>query len=405
MAMTRVEQLVRQLASPSSGLSSSPHERLQLGKLCEVLKAYMVRSAQANVQQGGQVPMLFTYSSDGTPVMTKTRISVQSGVSGKSAKVRRVGGQSEEFLLQLAFIRFRDDLGRVHTLPILRDPLPLTEGKSSWAVFGCLQDFFPSLRDLGHQGVLIEHFSFDRALFTPLRRMVLQQQAISRSLRASSQDSTLKTLERLLHWTVFTGCACHDVHNSLKWSMWSFFHSDQVLKDMFVVIASLRNSYSMLYDHLGIWLGHIVKAVERPVPAQVLQEVYTALGVEPAEAESLAELGLIFVEGHLQVSASAAEESNLVERITGLVLHVWRFVQFTDSRWVTVGRSCRTLTASLLLGLGNLVEAIQRSPKYSNFHIGGFSKLSDQVRLFGLVASLASHPADSVLESCLPTIG
>ena len=156
---------------------------------------------------------------------------------GKAAKARRVGGQSQELLLQQGFLRFVDSLGREQTRAILRDPLPLSHGKGSWPIFACFKQFFPSPRDLGHRGVLVEHFAFDRALFSSLRRLILQDRSMRQASRAATLPSAEAVLGPLLQWQVFTGCSCHDVHNALKWVLAPFFKQEQVLKDTWAVIA------------------------------------------------------------------------------------------------------------------------------------------------------------------------
>ena len=75
----------------------------------------------------------------------------------------------------------------------------------------------------------------------------------------------------------------------------------------------------------------------------------------------------IWWDGHrLLVSAKYEDEPTLHEKVTGLLLTVFRFKKFTDSRWCTLGDSSRTLVASLSLGLDALIELIRKDPRTSN---------------------------------------
>ena len=57
---------------------------------------------------------------------------------------------------------------------MLRDPLPLTEGKSANALFAAALDFHKTARQLGHVGISISHYSFDRLAFKALSKRFKQ---------------------------------------------------------------------------------------------------------------------------------------------------------------------------------------------------------------------------------------
>lgn len=54
------------------------------------------------------------------------------------------------------------------------------------------------------------------------------------------------------------------------------------------------------------------------------------------------------------------EGFDLIESIATTLLAVWRFRKFTESRWLTVGTSCRTLVAAVILGFDDLFREIQQ---------------------------------------------
>ena len=89
-------------------------------------------------------------------------------------KVVREAGRSSEFLMQVGILRYTEADGHCQTCIVLRDPLPMTEGKSGWALFAAARAFLPTLRELGHRGLCVEHIVHDRAVLPVLDRRMRQ---------------------------------------------------------------------------------------------------------------------------------------------------------------------------------------------------------------------------------------
>ena len=75
---------------------------------------------------------------------------------------------------------------------------------------------------------------------------------------------------------------------------------------------------------------------------------------------------------------------------------VFRFKKYSTSRWLTVGCCCRTLIASLALGLHRLHELCIIDPKVGNYYLNGFSTLTPSMRRFCVVAALASRSTEAL---------
>eukprot|EP00974_Lingulodinium_polyedra_P022330 2155345-Lingulodinium_polyedra.AAC.1 len=86
--------------------------------------------------------------------------------------------------------------------------------------------------------------------------------------------------------------------------------------------------------------------------------------------ETLLDLGLIWSEGQLWVNSSFEKDLELFEKLTLCIMGVMRFPKFTDSRWLSVGTSARTMVASMLLGLDSLVAFCRKDPATSDYYIG-----------------------------------
>ena len=98
--------------------------------------------------------MLRSFSSDCTPI--KTSMAVRFRV------VARFGFKCCEFLMRVCFYRYHTDLGGTEDAVVLGNPVPLTNGKSVDAQFTAGLTLSSSLREMGHEGIAIEHTSFDR---------------------------------------------------------------------------------------------------------------------------------------------------------------------------------------------------------------------------------------------------
>ncbi len=175
-------------------------------------------------------------------------------------------------------------------------------------------------------------------------------------------------LNDIQDWVLTTGCANHDTQNGLKWSLsWLVTDPADVVKRLHITIESLRTSYDLLEAHLVHFISKNLAIEEGPPEQPEAYSFWVALGVEADVAEELARLGLRWHQGKLQCHCLQAE-SDVVSTIYGLFLYVFRFKKFTDSRWVTVGDSCRSLVAALELGLALVVQLIRAIPETSELY-------------------------------------
>lgn len=137
----------------------------------------------------------------------------------------------------------------------------------------------------------------------------------------------------------------------------------QLTKDIYIAIESLRNSYDLLYEHMGAWLSENVRFVDDPASPEDLMDMWNALGVKPEWVDLLVSLRLLWRRGRLEVHSARVEEANLFEDISGALLYLWKFVKFSENRWCTVGYACRAATCALLTGIHSLVERLVLDPR------------------------------------------
>ena len=398
-----VVSLIRKYAGPCQ--VANKFEFRLLARVGEVVKHFLKRKAAAVISAAANSPILVSYSSDGTPLAAKRRYTAKVN---EHISAQRSGMGTDEYLVQHAFYRYYDSQGLPHTAIVLRDPLPLTQGKTAMAIFSAAVEFMPTVREQGHSGITVSHYTFDRAYSSSLGKLFRQyhNHVVEKSAPSTPSASMLchDKVRPLLDWVVSSACGLHDAHNSLKWSLHWHFNDTELIQKIHVAIESLRNSFDLLYTYLGGWIVDHLSIVDPAQlrPADELRAIWTTLGVEPEVVELLsADLRMTWTGTRLLVSATSFHQGGVVEKVSGALLSLWKFKRFTDSRWISVGISCRTLTAGLLSGLGSLVSRIRACPKASDFHIHGFERLTEEAIHFVVVASVSSYVSEGCLQELL----
>ena len=202
---------ITELGKCSAVTDKAGQRRVALG--CEAFKEMLYIAARDLVDQVGKAPLLSSKSCDGTPARTVWR-STSKLPSGRV--VHTHGHQSNEFLISNQWLRGRLAGGSLATRVLLHEPVRLVFGKTVNAIVACSLSRWCSLRKLGHVGIAIEHYAFDRAGFTKLDRMVRQWHEEERKGWRTEIPGRTPEEADLMEWVAVTPCALHDCHNSFK---------------------------------------------------------------------------------------------------------------------------------------------------------------------------------------------
>eukprot|EP00974_Lingulodinium_polyedra_P026904 2594497-Lingulodinium_polyedra.AAC.1 len=135
-----------------------------LERLLESGKAMMRAEGVRFIDEAGHLPLLVSYSSDATPLK---KVAVRRGVHTAAGQPEtRQGRQHFEVLVENIFMRYFDASGVCRSAAVLRDPVPLTNGKSGDATWACARDQMLLPRDHGHVGIVVSHYAFDGGLYS-----------------------------------------------------------------------------------------------------------------------------------------------------------------------------------------------------------------------------------------------
>lgn len=371
------------------------HEERQVQQLVEVLKHHMRQKVFALLRGACGEAVLYTYSADATPLRcTSTTVLAAAG-----GQVVRKGRNLEELLLQRGLFKTIAPGGEPCMAFLFTDILSLSEGKKAGNVFTAQAKFFPLLRKAGHDGICVQHVCADRALFSPLERLLRQRVEAYYSAGIGPDLGEGRRLLALTDWVVGTGCCAHDVQNSLKWALGGVA-SPQDVQDLHIVIEALRNSFSILLERLPEFLTkHIAFCNSESL--ELVECFWRQLGVEADMVEEVAAVNPWFRDGSLYVSQEMADQPDCLERVSRVMLYLCRWRKFSDSRWCTVGTSCRSLLWGLCVGLEAWVAMARADPSASDFYLHGFSKLSPAIKHYCVVASMVAYVPDVLLTEIL----
>ena len=133
---------------------------MQWKRLCDVCKEYFKNKGHTFVPSAGGA-----LCSAAIPLMEHLlTVRKRTGVAlSPQLRVQMEGGSVVEYLAQQALLRMIDSTGEAHAAIILQDPVPLTSGKTVWAIMGAGLKCTPTLRQMGVIEMVIHHYAFDRA--------------------------------------------------------------------------------------------------------------------------------------------------------------------------------------------------------------------------------------------------
>ena len=396
---TTVKDLVRKHADIYSILTAS--DQREVDKLAEVIKRFSKDQAWQLVAAAGGHPVLCSYSNDGTPLMAKQRFVTKVG----PATIVRQGGDDQELLVQRAIFQYVDSAG-CHIAGQFAAPMPLTKGKTGAAIFAASLAFVKTIRQMGHRGIAVQHYVFDRAIHSYLYRRFRQQHSALAKEDAAAQRKGCIHDPALLEWVVDTPCCNHDCHNALRWSLKDYMADESLLTDVWATVESLRNGFTFLIAELPRFVATRIKFVDgdsdeahRPADATSL---WAVLGAEPEWVEAIVDLGLRYHKGHLLVDARHRDDRSVFGKIGSIIMYSMRFVKFSDSRWCTLGRCCRVLAFASRLGVGDLALSVLDDPNVTlDYRLRGFRKFQGKVKYFVALAAMCSHPCDVLLSELM----
>lgn len=144
------------------------------------------------------------------------------------------------------------------TAVCLSEPRRLLD-KTSWCHYAAFEDMNCNPRDFGAQGIVINFGCWDRAVCSSMGKLYAAYQERCLAMATATFEPGARRLMELTTWTLTGACKADDAHRALRWALASWIDDAEIVKSAFLVIEALRNSYSMLVEHLPKWIAKVLK--------------------------------------------------------------------------------------------------------------------------------------------------
>ena len=390
-----MEEFLREYASASK--VCMPPEQRKCLKAVEVVKSFMKATGVNFVRDSKGKPLLMTYGNDGTPIKICHRVPIDL----PTGRIWRKGAAGADFLVEKGFLkRFGGDGGHV-VRGLLRDCRDCTTGKTAWHTFGAMREFFPFLRELGHDCIAIQHTCFDRAQWSALTR---RTRAFLNQIDADDPicKTEIHAILKLTHWYVSSGCGTHDCQNGLKKGCIEPLDDPiATSRNVFIAVEGLTNSFDLLHRHMYRFIQEVVVFDDRQYDRMVVARFWHALAIPEDIMETMVDFNPVWdpVSGKLSIAGKHREEGFVP--LAELIFSMMKFKRFTESRWSTAGVSSRQMIAGHICGLEGLVTRVRADPKCSDFYIHGYTRYGLVERRLSVVLALSSYVADAVIALLL----
>ena len=193
-------------------------------------------------------------------------------------------------------------------------------------------------------------------------------------------------LRQLTSWLTGVGCVAHDIRNGLKWALMAWLRE------------SLRKSYAQLARSLHTWLP--LAPTHRGWDLEEQTPLLTCLQLEPELVELAVDLQIRYDSGQLCVATKWEGNPQLLQTATTVLLGVWQFSAWSESRWCTLGGCCRSVLAAMVMGMCSIADHTRTKPGDSQYWVKGFQDLPDDIRQLFVVGAMSSF----VCDTCLATV-
>ena len=395
-----MQAFVQQCSRAST--SSGKGDLLPLIRLVEAGQLVLAERALTLLRDSGRCPVLLQFSCDTTPV--KHRVSATLG-SGSNKQVRH-GKSAADFQVQQVFLSvLRADSDEQVAL-LVGPPFAVEHGKTMPALSSIALKC-PGLQVLNPYAgrrICIMHQVHGNAVGASLRHCVSGfwvQGMVGRSADGGMLEGS--DLSGLLTWHSGTNCALHDAHNSLRWAHQTVLgKKESVLKAVYAATPSMKNVSFAGIAAMGPWLLEVTEFREpgQCPKADDLHHLYTVLGLSPDLVDELQAWQCCFGEGTQTLCVArdvAMCSEDWLQAVSCMLLSVFQFQVFSESRWLTVGSSCRAVLGAWMLGYFSFLQYMRKQKSCSEYQAHGVDLLGEAALRFIAVVALSSQVAEAVL--------
>ena len=163
-----------------------------------------------------------------------------------------------------------------------------------------------------------------------------------------------------------------------------------MLKDVYVATESCRSAFDLLHEYLPVFLARHMELSASAYDKDEVAASWRCIGVGADWVDLLAEVNPVYRQGKLFVSDMVHGKIVSADQVGDLLLYIFRFSNFSTTRWCSVGKSCRSLFAAVSVGLLPLALLALQLNGSLETKLHGVKKLNDDIRWYLAVASIVT---------------
>ena len=340
-------------------------------------------------------PVLNAYSSDGSSFLVRAQVDH----AGPVDNIQRRGRLLQEYLSQRVLIKAQNPAhGGMDMETYMPMPLPMNDGKTAENHFVAATRFWPHIQDPDAERIVVNHTCFDRAIQSSLSRLLTQEMDAWFDPEIGPQRNADSYLAALKSWNTHVGCVAHDISGGLRWGQMHMMFPT-VTKDLYVSVESCRNTFAQLYSFLILFFTQYL-SFDRVVDETMEQYWWTMMGIPTTWIEDYILVAPRWLDNTLHVRSGLQNTTDGLENISAVFIHCMQWKRFTETRWLTVGASCRRLMCSIAMGLDGLFTVTRAGGNYE-YYAHGWDRCTDTTRKFAATCAVGSWPVESILAEVL----
>lgn len=192
-------------------------------------------------------------------------------------------------------------------------------------------------------------------------------------------------------------CVSHGCNNGTKWGLQLVASSKDVVDDGHICTASLNKCATAFHSHIDLFLlKYLEWDPKRSGSDEDIHAFWSALGVHPHMVAQLVQADLFWDGSRLRVHSSFQTVPEAFGNICDMVLHLLRWVDFSETRWCGSGIAGRSFFAAAAGGVDGIHAILLQDPHVSKEKMSGITRATPQVRLFLAVAALSADSTEVV---------
>lgn len=162
---------------------------------------------------------------------------------------------------------------------------------------------------------------------------------------------------------------------------------------------SFRHIHHEIVKAMSEWLPSVLEFLPWDLSLADQRLLWESLHLQPDMVENLMRLGIRFEDDKLRVHPNCEVMPDAPQHIVATLLSIWQLAEWTESRWLSMARTCRRFLAARITGMHKMIDFLRAKPHCSQYYMNGWDKMNASVKHLFVVAGLAGGPTDFMLKT------